>query len=219
VRRRGRALAAAVLLALAAGAAAQPAGAPLTREQALAGLAGRDLEARRLGAARLGEVGLMADAPALIGALRDPDEVVRTLAEHSVWQVWSRSGDPAVDALFQTGVEQMSRREASQAIDTFSEIIRRKPDFAEAWNKRATIRFLVGDYERSLEDCHEVLARNPSHFGVLAGYGQIYLALDQPERALEYFERALQINPNLTGVSEAARELRRALIERRKGTI
>ena len=58
--------------------------------------------------------------------------------------------------------------------------------------------FLVGDYERSLQDCHEVLARNPSHFGVLAGYGQIYLALDQPEQALTYFERALQVNPNVS---------------------
>jgi tetratricopeptide (TPR) repeat protein len=213
-------LAAAVVLLSAVGpATAQPAPSPLTREQAQAALRSTDVEARRQGAAWLGETGGMADAPALLAALRDPDDVVRSLAEHSVWQVWGRSGDPAIDTLFQLGVEQMQQRDAHGAVETFSEIIRRRPDFAEGWNKRATIYFLVGDYERSLADCHEVLARNPGHFGVLAGYGQIYLALDQPEKALDYFERALKVNPNLKGVEEAVRDLKRALIERRKGTI
>jgi len=198
-------------------AAAPPA--PPSREEALAGLGSRDVTARRQAAAWLGDVGTMADAAALLGALRDPDEVVRALAEHSVWQVWGRSGDADVDALFQTGLEHMNRRDAQAAIDTFTDVIRRKPEFAEGWNKRATVYFLVGEYARSLADCDEVMKRNPSHFGALAGYGQIYLQLDQPERALQYFERALDVNPNLSGVEAAARQLRRLLIERRKGTI
>jgi tetratricopeptide (TPR) repeat protein len=198
---------------------AQPSRAPLTRPQALAGLGSPDATTRREAAASLGEVGTTADAPALLDALRDQDEVVRALAEHSVWQVWSRSGDREIDALFEVGLDQMNRRDAGGAIDTFTDIIRRKPDFAEGWNKRATLYFLVGDYTRSLADCDEVMKRNPTHFGALAGYGQIYLQLDQPERALQYFERALDVNPNLTGVEAAVRELRRALIERRKGTI
>ena len=190
-----------------------------SREQALADLAKPDAEARRQAAIRLGEVGSMADAPALLRALRDPDDGVRALAERAVWQVWSRADDPEVDALFQRGVEQMNQGTAEGAIDTFTAIIRKKPDFAEGWNKRATIYFLIGEYEKSLADCAEVVKRNPNHFGVLSGYGQIYVQLDQPERALDYFQRALKVNPNLHQVEIAVEQLKRLIIEKRKGTI
>jgi tetratricopeptide (TPR) repeat protein len=190
-----------------------------SREDALAALGKPDAEARRQAATRLGEIGTMADAPALLRALHDPDEQVRSRAERSVWQVWSRAGDPEIDALFEQGLEQMNRGLADAAIETFSTIIAKKPDFAEGWNKRATIYFLIGDYDKSLADCAEVVKRNPQHFGVLSGYGQIYLRLDEPERALDYFERALKINPNLRQVEAVIGELRRIIVEKRKGTI
>ena len=201
-----------------AAATAQDKPAP-SREQALADLAKPDAETRRQAAIRLGEVGSMADAPALLQALRDPDDGVRALAERAVWQVWSRADDPEVDALFQRGVEQMNQGEAGGAIDTFTAIIKKKPDFAEGWNKRATIYFLVGEYEKALADCAEVVKRNPDHFGVLSGYGQIYVQLDQPERALDYFQRALKVNPNLRQVEVAVEQLKRLIVEKRKGTI
>jgi len=212
-----------VVLALTLGAGATTATAQsnstLTREQALAGIKSPDLEVRRRAAAWLGEVGLMPDAPALLGALTDDDEVVRALAEHSVWEVWSRSGDAEADQLFQSGIEQMSRGDGPAAVETFTKVIEKKPDFAEAWNKRATVLFLMGENEKSLHDCDEVIKRNPTHFGALAGYGQIYLRLDQPERALTYFRRAYRINPNLQGVGEIIPKLEQLLNERRKGTI
>lgn len=204
---------------LAAAPAAAPQTPPLTREQALEKIASGDVQARRRAAAALGEVGGMADAPALLRALRDDDDVVRAVAEGSLWQVWSRSGDPEIDALFQLGVEQMSHGATAAAIETFTTIIRKKPEFAEGWNKRATIYYLVGEYEKSLRDCDEVVKRNPQHWGVLAGYGQIYLALDKPELALDYFQRALKVNPNLRSVEAAVGELERRIIEKRKGTI
>jgi tetratricopeptide (TPR) repeat protein len=213
--------AAALVLALcvaAAPASAQP-GTPITPEQAREKIANGDAEARRTAAAALGDLGTMADAPALLRALRDEDETVRAVAESSLWQVWSRSGDPEIDMLFQLGVEQMSRGDTSAAIQTFTTIIQKKPDFAEGWNKRATIYFLVGAYEQSLKDCDEVVKRNPQHWGVLAGYGQIYLALGKPELALQYFQRALKINPNLRSVEAAVADLERLIIEKRKGTI
>jgi len=207
-------------VALAAAAPAPPGPTPaLTREQALENIARGDVEARRQAAASLGDLGTTPDVPALLQALRDEDEVVRALAENSLWQVWSRSGDPQIDALFQVGVEQMAHGAAQAAIQTFSTIIQKKPDFAEGWNKRATIYYLVGEYEKSLRDCDEVIKRNPQHWGVLAGYGQIYLALDKPELALEYFQRALKVNPNLRRVEAAVAELKRLIIEKRKGTI
>jgi tetratricopeptide (TPR) repeat protein len=206
------------LTGLVAGVSAQDRS-PLTREQALADMKEPDLETRRRATAWLGEVGILADAPVLIGALTDADEVVRTLAEHSVWQVWGRSGDTEADDLLQAGIEQMSRGDGPAAVETFTKAIQRKPDFAEAWNKRATVYFLMGQHEQSLKDCDEVMKRNPAHFGALAGYGQIYLQLDQPERALGYFRRALRVNPNMRGVQQIIPQLEQLLAERRKGTI
>ena len=192
---------------------------PLTREQALTQIKSEDVDLRRQGAAWLGELGVTADASLLIAALTDPDEVVRVLAENSVWQVWTRSGDKDVDGLMETGIEQMNRGDGPAAVETFTRIIQRKPDFAEGWNKRATVYFLMGENEKSLRDCDEVMKRNPDHFGALAGYGQIYLRMDQPERALTYFRRALRINPNMRGVRQAIPEIEQLLTERRKGTI
>jgi tetratricopeptide (TPR) repeat protein len=191
-----------------------------TREEALKALAETgDVDSRRRGAQALGEAGLMTDVPRLAAALRDSDKLVRESAESAMWQVWSRSGDETIDRLFATGVEQMSARQGEQAIDTFSEIIRRRPEFAEGWNKRATVYYLLGEYQKSLADCDEVMKRNPYHFGALSGYGMIYLQLDQPATALEYFERALRVNPNLESTRQTIEILKTRLIQRRKDTI
>jgi tetratricopeptide (TPR) repeat protein len=101
-------------------------------------------------------------------------------------------------------------------IATFTRVIELVPGFAEGWNKRATLYFLAGDFERSLRDCDEVLKRNPDHFGVLAGYGQIYAQLGEYEKALDYFRRALALNPNLEGVEFQTRALEGVLAERNK---
>ncbi len=192
----------------------------MTRDQALAALADKNnAEARRLGAASLGDMGRMEDVPRLVEALRDPDPVVRTLADQSLWQVWSRSGDAEVDGLFQRGLDQMNRRDFGEAIDTFSQIIQKKPDFAEGWNKRATLYYLIGQYEQSLADCEEVIRRNPAHFGALSGFGLNYLHLGKPEQALDYFERALAVNPNLDQIQAAVEELKQLLEQKRQDSI
>ena len=193
---------------------------PLTREQALEALKKPDdTEARRLGAARLGETGQMADVPLLIAALRDPDVAVRDLAERALWQIWSRSGDPEVDSLFQIGLERMREPAPQAAVRTFSEIIQKKPEFAEGWNKRATVYYLIGEYDKSLADCEEVIKRNPVHFGALSGFGMNYLQLSQPEKALEYFQRALRVNPNLEQVEATVTELKELLLQQRRDSI
>jgi tetratricopeptide (TPR) repeat protein len=136
-----------------------------------------------------------------------------------MWSVWSRSGDADVDRLFAVGVEQMSQRALDAAVDTFSEVIRRRPEFAEGWNKRATVYYLLGEYQKSLADCDEVLARNPYHWGALSGYGMIYIRLDQPGRALGYLEKALAVNPNLQSVEQTIEMLKAALLQRRRDMI
>jgi len=191
-----------------------------TREEALRALADtRSADSRRQGARTLAETGLMADLPQLAAALRDADPLVRELAEGAMWQVWSRSGDATIDRLFETGVAQMQASQGDEAVETFSEIIRRRPDFAEGWNKRATVYYMMGEYQKSLADCDEVMKRNPYHFGALSGYGMIYMQLDQPATALTYFERALAVNPNLESTRQTIELLKTLLIQRRKDTI
>lgn len=212
-----------VLAALATLALAQPLPAadppPLTRLQALKAIKDPAPTVRRAGAARLGKVGTMADTDRLVARLRDDDAPVRHFAEAALWQVWSRSGDRAIDALFLRGVQQMAASQLVEALATFSEIIRRKPAFAEGWNKRATLYYLLGEYTLSMKDCDQVLKRNRNHFGVLAGYGQIYLALGDLDRAQPYFERALQLNPNQAGVAATLELIEAQRAARRRKTI
>ena len=209
-----------LMVLLGAGIAAAAADQAMTREQALAALVDKNNpESRRLGAARLGDMGQMQDVPLLVEALRDPDAVVRTLAYQSLWQIWGRSGDLDVDGMFEHGVDQMNQRDFAEAIETFSQIIQKKPDFAEGWNKRATIYYLIGEYEKSLADCEQVIRRNPVHFGVLSGFGLNYLQLGKPEQALGFFERALAVNPNLAQIQAAVEELKQFLAQRRRDSI
>jgi tetratricopeptide (TPR) repeat protein len=182
-----------------------PAQTALTRAQALAALE-QPLALKRAEAiARLAEIGTMPDTERLARRLADDDEHVRTLANLALWQIWGRSGDPAIDALFKRGVEQMEAADFDEALATFTDIIRRKPAFAEGWNKRATILFLLGQLEASLHDCREVLKRNALHYGALSGMGQIYLQLGELDQALVHFQRALKVNPHLPGAAEAVR--------------
>jgi tetratricopeptide (TPR) repeat protein len=193
--------------------------APQNHSGAVAGLKHADPAARAEAVAWLAEHGRMADQPLLLARLRDEDGMVRALAEQALWLLWSRSGDAAVDQLLATGIEQMRAARLDEAIATFGEVIRRRPGFAEGWNKRATAYYLAGDYRRSLQDCDEVMKRNPNHFGALSGYGQIYVRLEQYEKAIAWWRRALQVNPNMDGVEENIEHVQQLLEERKARSI
>ena len=208
-----RALFALLSILLLAGPSAQAE--ELSREQAVRSLVDVDAQTRRDAASRLGEVGTMADVPLLVKALRDEDEDARIQAEQALWRIWARSGDPEVDKLYATGIEQMTAGDLGRSIATFTRIIALKPGFAEGWNKRATLYFLVGELRKSLADCDEVMKRNPYHFGALAGYAQIYARLGYYQRALDYSRRALAINPNLHQIRSNIDELEQLLEQQR----
>ena len=196
--------------------AAPVSAADLTREQALRQLASKSADLRAAAVKRLGDVGRYADSNVLAKRLFDQDEDTREAAEAALWAVWSRSGDARVDALFKKGVSQMNSAGIEEAVATFTEVIRIKPDFAEGWNKRATVLFFQKRYQESLADCDEVIKRNPNHFGALSGYGQIYSQLQEWDKALEYFEKALAVNPNMQGVAVNIEALRRLVAQQRR---
>lgn len=198
-----------LLTALPAGAQELPP--ELTREQVLLGLEHDDPDVRRGAYVALGSLGQKRDLPLLYIALYDHDPLVRRFAEDSIWKLWSHSGNPAYDRMFRQGVEQMQSRQYAGAIRSFSALIKLAPDFTEAWNKRATVYFLVGEDDRSISDCKQVLQQEPNHFGALSGYGQLMVRKHHYTQALHYFERALTVNPNLRGVSENIEAIKRVL--------
>ena len=163
--------------------------------------------------------GTQDDTRVLQQHLTDDSSDVREVAEAALWELWSRSGDDEIDALLARGVEQMRNGELDASIATFSSIIDRRPDFAEGWNKRATALFLAGELRRSLADCGEVIKRNPVHFGALAGYGQIYFQLEQYTKSVEYWKRAIRVNPNMENVEMSLKSVEKLLEERRRQAI
>ena len=185
-----------------------------SRKLALTQLQSPDADARLAACTLLAEIGKQEDLPFLQSHLFDEDDRIRGTAEAAIWRIWGRSGDAAADRLFERGLEQMRESRLRGAVDIFSRVIDMRPAFTEAWNKRATVYFLLGEDDLSLQDCDEVLKRNPQHFGVLAGYGQIYLRKGELQRALDYFEQALAINPNKPGVQASIDALREILIKR-----
>jgi tetratricopeptide (TPR) repeat protein len=205
-------LVAALLTAAAPGAFPQV---PQDRDAAVAGLKSPDTRTRAEAVVWMANSGTMTDAPLLHERLRDESSLVREFAERGLWLLWSRSGDAEVDALMARGVDAMQSGQIAESIRLFSDVIRRRPQFAEGWNKRATAYYLAGEYRRSIADCDEVLKRNPGHFGALSGLGQIHLGLDDPERTLAWFRKALEVNPNMLGVEFQVRELERHLAGKR----
>jgi tetratricopeptide (TPR) repeat protein len=187
---------------------------PNSRAEALAALKSPQAATRAAGVVWLGNHGAASDAEPLHERLRDENAFVRSYAEQALWLVWSRSGDAALDRLMARGVDEMQSERHREAIATFSEVIRRKPDFAEGWNKRATALYLAGEYRRSLADCDEVLKRNPRHFGALSGAGLNHVQLQEYQQALGWFRRALEVNPNMSGVELEIRLLEKHLRER-----
>lgn len=131
--------------------------------------------------------------------------------EQTIWRIWTNSGDMEIDTLMAEGIVAMAREKFDRARNVFDEITRRAPEFAEGWNKRATLNYLTGDFKASVADVERTLTLEPRHFGALSGLGLISLAIGEEERALEAFEAALFIHPRMTGANTHIRGLREKL--------
>ncbi len=144
----------------------------------------------------------------LFGALKvAPDEASSKSIEERIWALWLVSKSDTANLLMTRVKTAMDGEDLDLAIKLLDSIVKLKPDYVEAFNRRATAYYMKKDFNRSLEDIRQVLAREPRHFGALAGLGLIMQDLGDDKRALEIYRKALAIHPRLPRIPDLIKTL------------
>lgn len=144
----------------------------------------------------------------LFGALKvAPDEASAKHVEGRIWALWTSTRSDTTSLLMARVRAAIEKKQPDVAIKLLDSVVKLKPDYVEGWNRRATLHFLQNDYEKSLLDIREVLAREPRHFGALAGLGMIMQEYGDEKRALDAYRKALEINPHLSNVPDRVKTL------------
>jgi tetratricopeptide (TPR) repeat protein len=143
-----------------------------------------------------------------------PAAIDAAFIEQQIWDIWLTPLDGEVAALTKAGVEALQSGDLGAALKVFDSVVELAPDFAEGWNKRATIHYLLENLDQSLKDIARTLELEPRHFGALSGRGLVHAKQGDLERALESFEAALVVNPQMPGVKINAEAIRRILKQR-----
>jgi tetratricopeptide (TPR) repeat protein len=144
----------------------------------------------------------------LFGALKAaPDEASAKHVEARIWALWLQTPSDTAALLMLRAKAAIDANKPDVALKLLDSVIKLRPEYIEAWNRRATLYYLKNDYARSLEDIQQVLIREPRHFGALAGLGMIMQDLGDEKRALEAFRKALAVNPHLDQVPERVKAL------------
>ena len=144
----------------------------------------------------------------LFGALKAaPDDASARAVEARIWAIWLQTPSDTAALLMSRAKAAIDARQMDVAVKLLDATIKLRPDFVEAWNRRATVYYLQNDYGRSLADIQQVLAREPRHFGALAGLGMIMQELGDDKHALDAFRKALAVNPHLEKVPDLVKTL------------
>ena len=141
------------------------------------------------------------------------DSLEAHVIQAEIQRVWNISGSATVDLLLERGTFAMKNGDYFAAERALNIVVNRQPNFAEGWNRRATLYYVTGRLEESVADVERTLALAPRHFGALSGLGQIYVVLGRFDEAREAFRRALAANPHLSGPRRVLRALDRQLGE------
>ena len=136
-----------------------------------------------------------------------PDADAAKLVESRIWALWFASGSDTADLMMSRVKTATDAKDTKLAIQLLDAVIELRPEYTEAWNRRATIHFANKDYGKSLADIRQVLAREPRHFGALTGLGVIMQEFNEDKLALEAFRKALAVNPHLEKVPELVKSL------------
>jgi Flp pilus assembly protein TadD len=129
--------------------------------------------------------------------------------EDLIWQIWIEHDDASIESQMMRGIQQMNRNDLAGALATYDKLVVAAPDFAEAWNKRATIHWMLGNHEASEADIVKVLQLEPFHFGALSGRGLVLLSQGRFAEARSALSRALEVHPNMPSVRANLEELTR----------
>ncbi len=129
--------------------------------------------------------------------------------ENAIWRVWLEPDDGAINSLMRLGLDAQNRGDMFGAFAIYDAITGLKPDYAEGWNRRATVLFLLDRLEESRKDAEKTLELEPRHFGALSGLGLIAMRQNHPDKALEVLEKALAINPHMANVRGHVEQLRK----------
>ena len=144
------------------------------------------------------------------------DPIQLRFVENSIWEIWMQHDNADAEQLLAMGTRRMNAGRFSDAMLIFSRLVESYPEYAEAWNKRATLQYMLGDLEASLADIDVTLALEPRHFGALSGQGLIYVEQKRLQQARQSFEHLLTIHPNSRNAQNNLEmilaELRRNLI-------
>jgi tetratricopeptide (TPR) repeat protein len=124
---------------------------------------------------------------------------IQTL-EQAIWEQWTMVPEGPKRQLMARGVAEMEQQELQAALTTFTKLIEAGPELSEAWNKRATVQWLLGNFPASISDICETIKREPRHFGAYSGLGMIRRDMNEPARALAAFELAKKWNPHIAGI-------------------
>ncbi|MDP6654340.1 MAG: tetratricopeptide repeat protein [Gammaproteobacteria bacterium] len=116
--------------------------------------------------------------------------------ENQIWAIWLQHTNSDVEQLMQMGIQRMNFQRYSDALLIFNQIIENFPDYAEAWNKRATLHFLLGNFDESIADIEKTLELEPRHFGALSGLGLMYIQRDELSKARQAFENLIGVHSN-----------------------
>jgi len=144
----------------------------------------------------------------LFGALKAaPDEASARHVEARIWALWLHTPSDTAALLMTRAKTAMDAKNIDVALKLLDSVVKLRPDYVEAWNRRATLYYLKNDYRRSLEDIQQVLIREPRHFGALAGLGMIMQDIGDEKRALDAFRKALAVNPHLEKVPDLVKSL------------
>ena len=133
----------------------------------------------------------------LFGVLQQTDDanLIRN-TENQIWEIWLQHSNADVEQLMLLGTQRMNYQRYTDALAVFTQIIQRFPEYAEAWNKRATLHYVVGNLDASIADIEKTLALEPRHFGALSGLGMVYIQREELSKAKQAFEDLIRVHPN-----------------------
>jgi tetratricopeptide (TPR) repeat protein len=136
-----------------------------------------------------------------------PDDESAKYVENRIWAMWIATDSDTTTLLMTRVKAAVDAKDLDLGIKLLTAVIEIKPDYIEAWNRRATLYYTKKDFDRSLADIHEVLKREPRHFGALSGLGMIMQELGDDKHALEAFRRALAVHPHLEHIPDLVKQL------------